>query len=87
MEFKILKYLFTLTIIIFISGCDKDQNNCINIPDSVNNICIDSSLIDSSVVCLTVYEPVCGCNGMTYSNSCVASRNGITYYEDGECCD
>ena len=87
MEFKILKYLFSLTIIIFISGCDKNQNNCINLPESGNNLCIESSLIDSSVVCLTIYEPVCGCNGMTYSNSCVASRNGITYYEDGECCD
>ena len=87
MKFQIFKSIISLIILISIIGCVKNQNNCIDFPDSGNVICIDSSLIDSSAMCFTVYEPVCGCNGTTYSNSCSANKNGITYYEDGECCN
>ncbi len=29
--------------------------------------------------------PVCGCNGVTYNNACVAQASGITYYTTGSC--
>ena len=32
-----------------------------------------------------VYDPVCGCNGQTYSNSCVAFKSGITSWTEGAC--
>ena len=32
--------------------------------------CVDSSLIDPSVGCPAVFEPVCGCDGVTDSYSC-----------------
>ena len=37
------------------------------------------------MVCIEVYEPVCGCDNNTYSNSCYAERAGITSWTDGEC--
>ena len=41
---------------------------------------------DNSCVCPEIYEPVCGANGITYSNSCFAGCDGVTYFE-GECDD
>jgi hypothetical protein len=35
--------------------------------------------------CLTVYEPVCGCDGNTYGNYCVAEREGVTSWTEGTC--
>lgn len=36
-------------------------------------------------VCITLFDPVCGCDGMTYSNSCNANQNGIKKFTSGEC--
>lgn len=35
--------------------------------------------------CYYIYAPVCGCDGITYGNSCEASRAGILYYTKGKC--
>tara|TARA_B100000945_G_scaffold310368_1_gene302226 strand:- start:765 stop:983 length:219 start_codon:yes stop_codon:yes gene_type:complete len=36
------------------------------------------------VVCIEVYEPVCGCDNVTYSNSCYA-QNSVSSWTEGEC--
>lgn len=35
--------------------------------------------------CPAIVEPVCGCNGTTYSNACVAETAGVTVANDGPC--
>ena len=45
--------------------------------------CIAQLIPDCSFI--TVWDPVCGCDGVTYSNSADAACNNIFEYTDGEC--
>jgi len=40
---------------------------------------------DPDCNCITLYDPVCGCDNITYGNSCAALCQGITEYTEGEC--
>jgi hypothetical protein len=35
--------------------------------------------------CATVYQPVCGCDGRTHSNACVAASQGVRVARTGAC--
>jgi hypothetical protein len=38
--------------------------------------CFDPDKVDFGAICPLVYKPVCGCNHITYSNTCEAEREG-----------
>ena len=48
--------------------------------------CIDPNLIDPMAFCPFIYAPVCGCNNVTYDNSCLAMvTDGVTTWTSGPC--
>lgn len=75
---KYQKYLWCwlcLTILLAIVGCQKETSHD---PNCVENI-------KSDCVCPAHYDPVCGCNGKTYGNSCEACCAGIRIEKLGPC--
>jgi hypothetical protein len=39
----------------------------------------------SECVCMEIYQPVCGKDGRTYGNSCLAECRGVEVKSAGEC--
>ena len=86
MKLFIIGFFATIISLTTIS-CKKDAA-CVSIPIVTNGSCIDSSLIDNTSIWYDLYYPVCGCDGVTYDNSCYATiLGGVNSYVEGECCN
>ena len=47
--------------------------------------CLDPSRANPQGICTMDYDPVCGCNGLTYANACVARNAGLRSFRPGPC--
>ena len=68
----ILLSLFSLT------SCSENEDN-----ETPDDICLTDPP-NPNEVCIEIYQPVCGCNGITYSNSCFAQGIVVSWIE-GAC--
>lgn len=59
--------------------CKMPARMCYDVSDA-SGICAPKPQ-----ACAMVYEPVCGCDGQTHSNSCVAASRGTSVAYEGEC--
>ncbi|SHL56241.1 Kazal-type serine protease inhibitor domain-containing protein [Hymenobacter psychrotolerans] len=49
--------------------------------------CIDPAKIRKDAMCTMQYDPVCGCNNVTYGNACTATNAGVLSFVPGACPD
>lgn len=78
MKTKLFALIFALvSIAVYAQGGPNDS--------TVTNNCVDPTLINPNAICPAIYAPVCGCDGITYSNSCEAEAAGVLNYNQGEC--
>ena len=69
--------LYTLIFLFLLTMCKKN--------DDMSACTAESSTTE--MACIEIYDPVCGCDDITYSNNCTAEASGVLRWTQGACAD
>ena len=65
--------LLAMLVFLFCGAtCNKLSTDCVGKPIA-------------DCMCTQQYDPVCGCDGKTYGNACMARCAGVKSWTQGEC--
>lgn len=85
-------FVFLLFITLALTACsgsdDPGERSEALAPPMMAEAADDACVVkppEEPMACTMQFDPVCGCDGKTYGNACVAQSEGVPRFEPGEC--
>ena len=76
---KIIAFFTPLSIAVLLVASTCKKTTPVD-----SHVCIEKPM-KADCMCYEIYKPVCGCNGKTYANDCIARCQNITNFKEGAC--